>query len=176
MTASVPLDGWAWPAYLDTSALVKLFVHESESDALNAELSATGEVVISDLSLTELASSLSRRVRERALTRAEAAQLFAQAERLVPACRLVEVTPPVHRRAARLLLTSGGVALRTLDALHLALALEADAATLVTFDDRLREAAGGLGLYVAPHAPSATGRRGASAHHRANRKAAPRRR
>jgi predicted nucleic acid-binding protein len=56
----------------------------------------------------------------------------------------------VQRRAARLLLTSQQVPLRTLDAIHLALAIESQVATLVTFDPRLREAAKAQGLYTAP--------------------------
>jgi len=40
--------------------------------------------------------------------------------------------------------------MRALDALHLATALDAEAATVVTFDPRLREAAGSQGLFAAP--------------------------
>jgi len=40
--------------------------------------------------------------------------------------------------------------LRALDALHLATALDAKAATVVTFDPRLRDAASSQGLFVAP--------------------------
>jgi len=39
--------------------------------------------------------------------------------------------------------------LRTLDGLHLATALDAEAATVVTFDPRLRDAAISQGLFVA---------------------------
>ncbi len=106
MSVPVPVDSWVWPVYLDTSAFVKLFVDEPESDALNAELSAVGEVVLSDLAMTELASALARRARESLLTSAEAKRLYGHAERVVSSCRLVESTPPVQRRAARLLLTS----------------------------------------------------------------------
>lgn len=150
MSRPIPVDSWAWPVYLDTSALVKLFVDEPESDALNAELSAVGEVVLSDLAMTELTSALARHVREKVFTVAQARRLYGHAERLVASCRFVESTPPVHRRAARLLLTSTQVPLRTLDAIHIALAIEADVATLVTFDPRLREAAATQGLYTAP--------------------------
>ena len=150
MSVPVPIDSWVWPVYLDTSAFVKLFVDEPESDALNAELSVVGEVVLSDLAMTELASALARRSRETLLTSAEAKRLYGHAERVVSSCRLVESTPPVQRRAARLLLTSRQVPLRTLDAIHLALAIEADVATLVTFDPRLREAAATQGLFTAP--------------------------
>ena len=40
--------------------------------------------------------------------------------------------------------------LRALDALHLATALDVEAATVVTLDPRLRDAAGSKGLFVAP--------------------------
>jgi predicted nucleic acid-binding protein len=58
------------------------------------------------------------------------------------------LTPPVHRRAERLLLTLT-VPLRTPDALNLAAALDAEAATVVTFDPRLRDAAISQGLFTA---------------------------
>jgi predicted nucleic acid-binding protein len=40
--------------------------------------------------------------------------------------------------------------IRALDALHLATALEAGAATIVTFDQNLRAVAASQGLFVAP--------------------------
>ena len=42
------------------------------------------------------------------------------------------------------------IPLRALDALHLATALDAEAATVVSFDPRLRDAAGSQGLFVSP--------------------------
>lgn len=146
-------EPWMGPIYLDTSALVKLFVPEAESDALNEALVGATDVILSDLTLTEMASALGRRTREKRLTTATVRRLHREAQRLTAACRRVEITPPIHRRAERLLLQSQRVALRTLDALHLALALDADAATLVTFDPRLRDAAAGQPLIVAPRAP-----------------------
>ena len=75
--------------------------------------------------------------------------MLGEAERLAIACRRAELTPPTHRRAERLLLTSGS-ALRSLDALHIALAIDAGVATMVTFDSRLAEVASGQHLFVAP--------------------------
>ncbi len=141
------------PAYLDASALVKLLVPEPESDALNAALVGARDVVISDLALTETASALGRRRREGVLTQAEMRRVYREAEHLAESCRGGELTPPVHRRAERLLLGAQAVPLRALDALHVALALEAGAATIVTYDPRLREAAASQGLFVA--APAA---------------------
>lgn len=141
---------WAEPLYLDASALVKLFVPEPESDMLNRSLVGAEDVVLSDLAVTEMASALGRRVREGKLLVARARRLQREAEKLAAACRRVELTPPIHRRAERLLLSSREVPLRALDALHLATALDVNAATVVTFDPRLRAAASAQGLFVAP--------------------------
>ena len=146
-SADAPLQ----PIYLDASALVKVLVPETESDALNRALLGAEDVVVSDLALTETASALGRRTRERRLSAAQARRLYRRAETLASSCRAFEITPPVHRNAERLLLTSSAP-LRTLDALHIALALEARAATLVTYDPRLRDAAASQGLFVFPAA------------------------
>ena len=137
---------------MDASALVKLLVPEEESDALNQSLAGLTEVIVSDLALTEVASALGRRTREQRVTRAEAQRLYREASKLHASSRRAEITPPVQRRAERLML-SLTIPLRALDALHLATALDAEAATVVTFDPRLRAAAISQGLFVAP--PSA---------------------
>jgi predicted nucleic acid-binding protein len=125
-------------------------VPEPESDRLNQALMGAEDVILSDLALTEMASALERRTREGLLTPAESRRLYREAERLASVCRRAELTPPVHRLAERLLLTSREVPLRTLDALHVAMALDARAATLVTFDPRMRDAAASQGVFVAP--------------------------
>jgi predicted nucleic acid-binding protein len=140
---------WVGPLYLDASALVKLFVPEQESDALNEALLGARTVILSDLALTEMASALGRRTREGRVTQREASQLHAEALKLMTSCLYVELTPPVHRRAERLLL-SLPVPIRALDALHLATALETGAATMVAFDQNLRAVAASQGLFVAP--------------------------
>ncbi len=142
-------DRWAEPVYLDASAVVKLFVPEDESEALNQALTGLTDVIISDLALTEMASALGRRTREERLTRREAERLYREAAKLQHVSRRAELTPPIHRRAERLML-SITIPLRALDALHLATALDAEVATMVTFDPRLREAARAQGLFVAP--------------------------
>jgi uncharacterized protein len=143
-------DGWAEPIYLDSSALVKLFVKEDSSGVLNLALSAAAEVILADLTFTELTSALSRRTREGYLTVAASHAIYLKADKLVTSFRRVELTPPIHRRAERLLVTSTKIPLRALDALQIATALDAGAATMVSFDERLREAAKSQGLFVAP--------------------------
>lgn len=150
--AGPPRPRWAEPIYLDASALVKLFVPEAESEALNAALLRSEDVVIADLALTEMASALGRRTREGHLTPEQSRVLYGEVETLAASCRRVELTPPIHRHAERLLLSSLDVPLRSLDALHVATALAAHAATVVTFDPRLRAIAASQGLFVAPEA------------------------
>ena len=139
----------AGPVYLDASALIKLFVPEADSDRLNQSLAGLDDVIVSDLARTELASALGRRVREGRLSSASARRLYRDAQALASSCRAAELTPDAHRLAERLLLTSTA-GLRSLDALHLALALANGAATLVSYDERLRDAASAQSLFVAP--------------------------
>ena len=147
-------ERWAEPVYLDASALVKLFVPEPGSDDLNQELAGLKDVIVSDLALTEMASALGRRTREQLLPRDQARRLYREASKLHASSHHAELTPPIHRRAERLML-SLTVPLRTLDALHLATALDVQAGTIVTFDPRLRGAAASQGLFVAPPVESA---------------------
>ena len=142
---------WVGPIYLDASALVKLFVQEDESDELNATLVGVTDVIISDLALTEMASALGRRARERLLSHREAQRLYREAWKVLRSSRHAELTPAIHRRAERLML-SLPLRLRALDALHLATALDEQAATVVSFDPRLRDAAASQGLFVSPAA------------------------
>jgi uncharacterized protein len=141
---------WAEPIYLDASALVKLLVPEQGSETLNEALVGATDVIISDLALTEMASALGRCTREGRLTLAESRGLYREGEKLAASCRPAELTPSIHRRAERLLLLSQDAPLRALDTLHVATALDAEAATLVTYDPRLRTAAAARGLFVAP--------------------------
>jgi predicted nucleic acid-binding protein len=129
---------------------VKLFVPEPESQALNLALIGAEDVIVSDLALTEMAAALGRQVREGRLPLAEARRLHREAEKLAAVCHRVELTPPTHRRAERLLIATRDIPLRTLDALHVATVLAADAVTVVTYDPRLRAAAAAQGLLVVP--------------------------
>jgi predicted nucleic acid-binding protein len=56
------------------------------------------------------------------------------------------LNPTVHREAERLLLGIDSISLRTLDALHVALALSGSATHVLTFDLRMRAAALHAGL------------------------------
>ncbi len=123
--------------YLDTSALVKLVVAETETPALLAWLKAADRAPVScDLARTELLRAVRRAVPDRAV----------QARTVLDSITLVEVSTAMFEEAGRLSPTL----LRSLDAVHLAaaLALGDDLEGLVTYDDRLTDAAELNGLVV----------------------------
>jgi predicted nucleic acid-binding protein len=140
----------ASPLYLETSALAKIYVHEPDSDALDAALSGRRDLLISDLAVTELTSALARRVREGQVAAAAGRRIYNQLLRDVRAgeYRLLDLTSATHREAERLLLTlSRQTPLRAADSLHLAAAALADARALVTYDRQLHAAALALGTF-----------------------------
>lgn len=123
--------------YLDTSALAKLVVAEPQTDALRTWLAAVPrEPVSSDLARTELLRAV-RRVAPGRLLRAR---------QVLGAVTLVGVSTALFEEAARL----DPTVLRTLDAIHLAAALDLgdDLDAVVTYDDRLADAALANGIAV----------------------------
>ena len=127
--------------YLDTSALVKLVVAEEETAALRAWLSAEERSPVTcDLSRAELMRAVRRAGPDRVV----------RARTVLDAITLINLPAPLFEDAGRLDPTM----LRTLDAIHLAAALDLgdDLQALVTYDERLAEAARSNG--VAVHAPS----------------------
>jgi predicted nucleic acid-binding protein len=140
------------PLYCDASALVKLYVPESDSGDLNRRVEGRRDLLVSDLSITEIASSLGRRRREGSLTAAVALRLHRTLLKHVERglYRRVELVPATHREAERLLLAIQAIPLRAADALHVALAIAGDAASIVTFDRRLADAARSVGLTAFP--------------------------
>ncbi len=107
---------------------------------------------MSDLAVTEVVSALSRRLRQGALTREVARRLqHAIVGGLDDGVYgRVELTRDVHRRAEHFLLSLTGTPLRAADALHLALATSARAASMASFDVRLGAAARAVGLATYP--------------------------
>jgi len=140
------------PAYLDASALVRIYIREKESEKLDRSLRGRQDILVSNLGVTELSSAAARRRRDGTLPEDKAASLYKMVLADLSAGffeKVLELQPESHRRAERLLLASS-VPLRASDALHLALAMEAEASCIVTFDDRVTEAARAFGLRPAP--------------------------
>jgi uncharacterized protein len=136
--------------YLDSSALAKLYLPEDESDRLDDLLRGRRGLMISELAITEVLSAVARRKREGLIDAEQAFQirdaLLADAGSGV--FDLLDLDPAVHREAERLLLSADSLPLRTLDALHVALALSGSTSHIITFDARMRAVALQVGLKV----------------------------
>jgi predicted nucleic acid-binding protein len=121
--------------YLDASAIVKLVVEEEQSAAIRRFVWTFDEHVTSRVGLVE-----SRRALRRVAAKPDLS------EATLRAISPIELDDAIAATAAALAPT----ALRTVDAIHLATALalyHVDA--FVTYDDRLKGAAGAIGLAVA---------------------------
>jgi len=120
--------------YVDASALLKLVVDEPESAVLRSSLEGEA-MVISALGTVEVRRAVRRTGRDQALARAE--QVLTHVE-------LVALSDEVLDRAAML----EPAVLRTLDAIHVATAIELgdQVAEVVTYDRRMVDAARLAGL------------------------------
>lgn len=148
MPAASP--GLGLGVYLDSSALAKLYLPEPESEPLDAFLRGRRDLMISELSVTEVISAVARRKREGALRAAQASRIrdAVLSDAGSGSFRRLDLSPAIHRAAERMLLTTESIALRTLDALHIALAVSGEATRVITFDGRMEAAAVLHGLHV----------------------------
>ena len=132
--------------------MLKLYLPEPGSDEFNEIVEGRDDILVSDLVVTEIVSAAGRRLRQGSLPREAVRRLqHAILGRLDEGVyHRIELTREVHRRAEHLLLTLEDTPLRAADALHLALAATARAASLASFDARLVAAARAAGLAVYP--------------------------
>jgi predicted nucleic acid-binding protein len=123
--------------YVDSSALVKLVVHEGESDAVRRYLRRRRPWVSSTLARTEVLRSVT----------GLGDPAVAAARQVLARCDLVRLNDRLLDRAE--LLEPAEVP--SLDAIHLATAdlVRADLGALVTYDERMAEAARAMGFRVA---------------------------
>ncbi len=136
--------------YIDTSALAKWYLNEDRSDDVEAFLTKTGPAAVSTLTLVEMRSLLARRRRDREITARHEARVFATVQEDVRHGFLVchPVGDETFTAALAVLTLAADHPLRTLDALHLAIARELGAAVLATADRVQAAAARKLGLKV----------------------------
>lgn len=123
--------------YIDSSALIKLVVREAETSALEAYFVESDGLLASELAIVECG---------RAAMRAAHARLLQAVDRVLEAVYLLGITQAIMERAAHL----DPPTLRSLDAIHLATAASIDDPDLevITYDDRLADAARANGLTV----------------------------
>jgi hypothetical protein len=127
--------------YLDSSALAKLVIREPESHALRTFLKRAQLMATSAISETELRRAVAR----------VAPGAHDAAPRVLSVVAQMEVSREVLAAASRV----EPAQLRTLDAIHLATALEiaSELDTFITYDRKLSDAAVAAGLRVAQPGP-----------------------
>lgn len=129
-------------AYVDTSALLKRYIREDDSDLANDLLAADPVLACSWLLAVELRRNVSRLVDTSARP-----SVRRQIDRDLDSFALIDLDGPVAALAAEI---TDAYGVRSLDAVHLASArrLQIDDLLFITFDLRQAEAARRLGLRV----------------------------
>jgi uncharacterized protein len=122
-------------SYVDASGLVKLVVAEPGSDAMLRWYVESERVVTSRIGIVETGRAARRRAHDPARLR-----------RVLDSIEVIECDAAIGDRAAVI----APATVRTLDAIHIATALELGASldAFVTYDERLAEAAREAGLPV----------------------------
>jgi uncharacterized protein with PIN domain len=137
--------------YAESSAVLAWLLDEPSSPAVRTLLAASEITVASDLTLIECDRVLSRAVSVGDLLEAEAADRRARLAVAAAHWQILRIASEVVDRARR---PFPGEPIRTLDAIHLASLLVGRSAVrglgLLSLDDRVRQAAKGLGVDVVP--------------------------
>jgi uncharacterized protein len=134
--------------YLDTSVLAPFYWTEASSDAVEQLFQQYEPLIISELSEVELISALSRRVRMGEIDRSDAVAIAARFQADLDAAFYQRVTvTPRHYDMAKQWMQQFDTPLRTLDALHLAIASELSM-PLITADIGLARSAASLNVAV----------------------------
>ena len=122
---------------MDSSALLKLVVSEAETAALEADLATRDGLVSSSIAVVEC---------HRAARRAANRRILQRTSEVLESIYLLDLTAVILERAS----TLRPATIRSLDAIHLASALSVDEADLevITYDDRMAQAARANGLRV----------------------------
>jgi predicted nucleic acid-binding protein len=96
-----PASGVTGPVYCDASALAKVYLREPDSKEIDSLLAGRRDVIVSELAVTEVISSIGRRRREGAISAAAAAQLRGTILADLEAGSFLrsDLTPDTHREA-----------------------------------------------------------------------------
>lgn len=135
--------------YVDTSALVPVFIREPKSAAVIGWLEASSErLAISEWTLVEFASAAAIKVRTGQATASLAKQATARAHEFARKHCIVAVPGREEFRRAAELAGDGTLKLRAGDALHLAVAASLSARGIFCLDEAMIESARSLGTSV----------------------------
>ena len=137
--------------YAESSAVLAWLFDEPTAPEVRTLLGEAGVVVASDLTLIECDRVLLRAVALKELTEGAAADLRAHLNAAAAHWQVLRIAAEVVDRARR---PFPGAPIRTLDAIHLASLLVARSAVvglrLLSLDERVRQAAKGMGIAVEP--------------------------
>nr|VFJ69556.1 MAG: Predicted nucleic acid-binding protein, contains PIN domain [Candidatus Kentron sp. FW] len=131
--------------FFDSSAFVKRFIAEDGGEEVDACCQQASELGLAVICVPEITSALNRKVREGLLSKENYREIKGQIGRDIEDARIIDLTPEVIARAIRLLEQN---TLRSLDALHIACALEWEAELFVSSDKRQIQASRDSGLDV----------------------------
>ncbi len=132
-------------AYLDSSSFAKRFIDETGSDEVEEICAKATNLGLSVLCVPEIASALNRRRRERTLTTRQYDKAKRSLVEDVRDADIINLTASVVGSSIKVLEASP---VRTLDALHVACALEWEADLFVSSDKRQLDAAKRVGLKI----------------------------
>jgi predicted nucleic acid-binding protein len=134
--------------YCDTSVVVAYYVPETHSAQAEQVLDGHTQRVISPLVLTEVSSAFRRKVHDKVLSRADAQGAWEDFKQDVVTgiFRLTELERRHYDHAAATMWQAKD-RLRTLDAIHLAVA-DLDGCTMATADDLMAKVGKDLGISV----------------------------
>lgn len=138
--------------YIDSSVAAKLYIPEPDSDEIEAVVSTGDGLFCSELLYAELRSAMLGKERLKALSVAqrEAAWKKFQGHLETGLIQLLPLNGIIVRAASDVMAqVHPQVALRTLDAIHLATILSVDVGPLLTRDHRMGDAAKKLGIPLA---------------------------
>jgi len=133
--------------FLDSSAFAKRYIEEAGSDDVDAACLAASDLGLCVICLPEILSALNRRLRERALRRAEYDLIKQRLLDDVGDASIVDLTPAVVKETVALLEASP---LRAADAMHVAAAVAWGAEWFLSADRRQLAAARRAGLRTKP--------------------------
>ena len=136
--------------YVDTSLLLAVYTPEARSEEANRILESDSSILVSDLTVAEFHVGLARKVKLRLLSPRQAEAAGASFEtHLAEGLLHRTALHSAHSEAAGQLAMKSTLMLRSLDALHLAVAVGIGSdVRLATFDTRMADAAREFGFEV----------------------------
>lgn len=124
--------------FLDTSAYAKRFVEESGSDQIDNILLQGTELGLSIICVPELLSAMNRKLREKVISRSQYSRIKTSLSEEIIDIDIIQLTDNVIKKTIMLLEKN---ILKSLDAVHIACAIEWKADVFITSDKRQIKAA-----------------------------------